>query len=68
MSTTFEQEITRAYASGERWTASMHVLKHPALTSVHTDALQSRVDRVASGNIPHPRMAKASMASLEFRN
>src|ERR1035441_727658 len=46
----------------------MHVLKHPALTSVYADALQSRVDRVASWNIPHPRMAKAGVAGLEFGN
>src|SRR5580658_9758254 len=45
----------------------MDVLEHPALTSVHADALQSRVDCVACGNIPHPRMAEASVTGLQFR-
>jgi hypothetical protein len=44
----------------------MHILKHPSLTFVYFDALQSRVYRVPGRNIPHPRMAKASVASLEF--
>ena len=67
-STGFEQEIARPYAGRKGWTASMHVLEHPVLTSVYADTLQSRVDRVASGNIPHPRMPKAGVTGLEFSN
>ena len=66
-STAFEQQIARPYPGCERWPPLMHVLKHPALTSVYADALQSRVDCVAGGNIPHPRMAEASVTGLQFR-
>jgi hypothetical protein len=45
----------------------MYVLEHPALTSIHADTLQSRVDWVARGNIAHPSMAKAGVAGLELR-
>jgi len=65
-STAFEQEIARPYPGCERWSTLMYVLEHPALISVCADALQSRVNCVSGGNIPHPRMAKASVAGLEF--
>ena len=65
-SATFEQEIAGAYARRECRTSFMDVLKHPSLTSIHSDALQSRVNGVTCRNIPHPRMAKAGVASLEL--
>jgi hypothetical protein len=65
-STVFEEEVAGAYAGRERWSPSMHVLKHAARIAVYADALQRCVDSVASRNIPHPCMAKSSVASLEF--
>src|SRR5438132_176758 len=66
-STAFEQQIARTYPGGERWSTLMYVLEHPVLTSVHPEGMQSRVDCVAGGNIPHPGMTKASVAGLELR-
>src|SRR2546425_10407800 len=55
-STTFEQQIAWAYASRECWTTLMHILKHPALCSIHADPLQGGIDGVARRYVSHPGM------------
>src|SRR5690242_1395105 len=46
----------------------MDILKHPALCSVHSHALQSGVYGVAGGDVSHPSMPKPRMAGLQLSN
>jgi hypothetical protein len=44
----------------------MHILKHPAFTPVHSDALHGCIDGVPSRDISHSGMSEARVASFEF--
>jgi hypothetical protein len=44
----------------------VHVLKHPALGTVHREAMQSRIDRMTRWYISHPSVPESGVAGLEF--
>jgi hypothetical protein len=44
----------------------MDVLKHPALTSVCPEALKSRVNGVACGNVSHSSVPKSGVAGFQL--
>src|SRR5208283_5433721 len=64
--TVAEQQISRPYPCQVRWTTLMHILKHPAFTPVHSDALHGCIDGVPSGYVSHSGMAEARVAGFKL--
>jgi hypothetical protein len=46
----------------------VYILKHPALTAVHSDALHGCIDGVPSRDVSHSSMSEASVASFKLSN
>ena len=61
-----EQQISRPYPGQVSWTASVYILKHPALGSIHREAMQSRIDRVYALVCCASRVPESGVARLEF--
>jgi hypothetical protein len=64
--TVAEQQISRPYPRRIGWTSLVHILKHPALTPVHSDALHGCIDGVPSRDVSHSGMSETGVAGFEL--
>ncbi len=48
------------------WASWVHILKHPAITPVHGDALHRCIDSIPSRDVSHSCMSETGVAGLEL--